>query len=88
MTVQCHIVVYEGCERLRAEDDVLRIVLPLRAEQLDMAVHLRGDCGFGLPKMYQVCEDHQLIYTFGLATNSRLKERRAAAKAAGAAVVQ
>ena len=58
---------------LGAEDDVLRVVLPLRVEQPDMAIHLRGDCGFGLPKMYQVCEDHQLTYTFGLATNNRLK---------------
>lgn len=58
---------------LGAEDDVLRVVLPLRAEQPDRAIHLRGDCGFGLPKMYQVCEDHQLTYTFGLATNNRLK---------------
>jgi hypothetical protein len=59
---------------LGAEDDLLRVVQPLLAEYPDMTIHVRGDCGFGLPKMYQVCEDHQLTYTFGLATNNRLKK--------------
>ncbi len=36
---------------LGAEDDLLRVVMPLRAEQPDIAIHVRGDCGFGLPKM-------------------------------------
>lgn len=58
-----------------AQDDVLRVVQPLRAEQPDRAIHMRGDCGFGLPKMYQVGEDHPLTYTFGRATNNRLKAR-------------
>lgn len=34
---------------------------------------VRGDAGFGLPRMYQVCEENKLTYTFGFAANARTK---------------
>lgn len=60
---------------LGADDDLLRVVAALRKERPDIAIHVRGDAGFGLPRMYEVCEQHGLTYTFGFATNVRLKER-------------
>lgn len=60
---------------LGADDDLLRVVSALRKERPDIAIHVRGDAGFGLPRMYEVCEENHLTYTFGLATNARLKKR-------------
>jgi hypothetical protein len=34
---------------------------------------VRGDAGFGLPLMYEVCENNGLTYTFGFSSNARLK---------------
>jgi len=58
-----------------ADDDLLRVVAALRKERPDIAIHVRADAGFGLPRMYEVCEQNGLTYTFGFATNARLKER-------------
>jgi hypothetical protein len=58
---------------LGAEDDLMRVVNALRAERPDIAIHVRGDAGFGVPKMYEVCEENGLTYTFGFSTNARLK---------------
>lgn len=58
---------------LGAEDDLLRVVAALRKERPDIRIHVRGDAAFGIPKMYAVCEDNGLSYTFGLSTNARLK---------------
>lgn len=59
---------------LGADDDLLRVVRALRQARADIRIHIRGDAGFGLPLMYDVCEQNQLTYTLGLASNSRLKE--------------
>ena len=40
-----------------------------------MAVHARGDAGFGLPLMYDACEGNGLTYTLGFSSNARLKKR-------------
>ncbi len=58
---------------LGAEDDLMRVVNALRKERPDIIIHVRGDAGFGLPKMYEICEENNLTYTFGFATNARLK---------------
>jgi hypothetical protein len=58
---------------LGADDDLMRVVNALRKERPDIKIHVRGDAGFGLPKMYQICEENGLSYTFGFATNPRLK---------------
>jgi hypothetical protein len=56
-----------------AEDDLMRIVNALRKERPDIQIHVRGDGGFGLPLMYETCENNSLTYTFGFSTNPRLK---------------
>jgi hypothetical protein len=58
---------------LGAEDDLLRIVKALRQARPDIAIHVRGDAGFGLPKMYDLCERNDLTYTLGFSSNARLK---------------
>lgn len=59
---------------LGADDDLMRVVDALRAARPDIQVHVRGDAGFGVPWMYEVCEDNTLSYTFGFSTNERLKK--------------
>lgn len=59
---------------LGAEEDLMRVVEALRKERPDIRIHVRGDAGFGLPLMYEACEKNSLTYTFGFATNSRLKK--------------
>lgn len=58
---------------LGAEDDLMRVVEALRRARPDIAIHVRGDAGFGVPWMYDICEQNGLSYTFGFATNARLK---------------
>jgi hypothetical protein len=45
----------------------------LRAVWPDVQVHVRGDSGLGVPRMYDVCQELRLTYTFGIAMNSRLR---------------
>lgn len=59
---------------LGADEDLMRVVNALRKERPDIAIHIRGDAGFGMPRMYEVCEQNNLTYTFGFSTNSRLKK--------------
>jgi len=59
---------------LGAEDDLMRVVNALRQERPDIIIHVRGDAGFGMPKMYEISEENQLTYTLGFATNARLKK--------------
>lgn len=56
-----------------ADEDLMRIVDALRKQRPDIQIHIRGDAGFGLPRMYEVCEENDLSYTFGFSTNSRLR---------------
>ena len=58
---------------LGAEDDLAYLVRRLRRAWPDVALHFRGDCGFGVPDMYDVCERFRVSYTFGLSTNTVLK---------------
>jgi len=57
-----------------ADDDLMRVVNALRQERPDIQIHVRGDGGFGLPLMYEICENNGLTYTFGFSTNPRLKK--------------
>jgi hypothetical protein len=38
-----------------------------------VALHVRGDCGFGVPDMSDACERLGVLYTFGLSTNAVLQ---------------
>ena len=58
---------------LGADDDLLRVVKALRAARPDVRIHVRGDAGFGVPWMYDACENNGLSYTFGFSANPRLK---------------
>ncbi len=59
---------------LGADEDLMRVVNALRKERPDIAIHVRADAGFGNPKMYEICEENGLSYTFGFSTNVRLKK--------------
>ncbi len=53
---------------------VLRgLVRLLRARWPDVALELRADSGFAIPRLYRFCEQEQISYTIGLATNPRLE---------------
>lgn len=58
---------------LGADEDLMRVVNALRRERPDIKVHVRGDAGFGLPVMYDICEQNNLSYTLGFTSNPRLK---------------
>lgn len=59
---------------LGADDDLRYVVGRLRAAFPDVQIHVRGDSGFGVPMMYNVCEELRTTYTFGLTMNSRLQQ--------------
>jgi hypothetical protein len=63
---------------LGADDDLEYLVTRLRQHWPTLAIAVRGDCGFGVPAMYAVCERHGLDYTFGFAANAVLKRKTAA----------
>jgi hypothetical protein len=58
---------------LGADDDLAYLVARLRRVWPDVVLHFRGDCGFGVPAMYEVCESLRVSYTFGLSTNAVLQ---------------
>lgn len=58
---------------LGADDDLRYLTERLRTVWPDVEIVLRGDSGFGLPIMYEVCEELGLTYTLGLGMNARLK---------------
>src|SRR5262249_8086282 len=58
---------------LGADDDLAYLVTRLRQVWPDVALHFRGDCGFGVPAMYDVCEELRVSYTFGLSANPVLQ---------------
>jgi len=59
---------------LGADEDLMRVVNALRRQRPDIRIHIRGDAGFGLPLMYDLCEKNGLSYTFGFSTNARLRK--------------
>jgi hypothetical protein len=58
---------------LGADDDLAYLVARLRRAWPDVALHFRGDCGFGVPGMCEVCERLRVSYTFGLSANGVLQ---------------
>ncbi len=58
---------------LGADDDLEFLVQRIRARWPDVDIEVRADSGFGVPRMYQVCERLGLWYTFGIGMNPRLK---------------
>jgi hypothetical protein len=58
---------------LGADEDLEYLVSRLREKWPDVDIEVRADSGFGVPKMYEVCERLGIWYTFGIGMNSRLK---------------
>ena len=58
---------------LGADEDLNRVISPLRKAKPALAIHVRGDCGFRVPRRYAFCEENELTYTFGLTSNPVLK---------------
>lgn len=54
---------------LGADDDLEYIVKRVRAVWPNVCIRVRGDAGFGVPVMYDLCERLELIYTFGQSAN-------------------
>src|SRR5271157_1744844 len=59
---------------LGADNDLRYLVKRLRAVWPDVHIHVRADSGFGVPLMYDVCQELRLSYTFGIGMNSRLRD--------------
>ena len=58
---------------LGADDDLEFLVNRVRARWPDVDIEVRADSGFGVPRMYEVCERLGLWYTFGIGMNPRLQ---------------
>lgn len=58
---------------LGADEDLEYLVTRLRDKWPDVDIEVRADSGFGVPRMYEVCERLGIWYTFGIGMNSRLK---------------
>lgn len=59
---------------LGAADDIERVVRRLREVWPDVVIHLRGDCGFAAPDIYELCEANHIDYSIGMGLNPRLKK--------------
>jgi Transposase DDE domain group 1 len=63
------------CEpSLGVDNDLRYLIGRLRAVWPDVHIHVRGDSGLGVPRMYKVCQELRISYTFGIAMNSRLRD--------------
>jgi hypothetical protein len=62
------------CEpSLGVDNDLRYLAGRLRAAWPDVQIHVRGDSGLGVPRMYDVCRELRLSYTFGFGMNARLE---------------
>ena len=59
---------------LGADDDVKYLVTRLRQAFPGVRIVLRADSGFGVPRMYQACEQIEIDYTIGMGMNPTLKK--------------
>ena len=59
---------------LGADDDLEYVVRRLRQAWPGVRIHLRGDSGFGSPRVYDACERLDILYTIGIGMNARLKK--------------
>ena len=58
---------------LGADDDLKYLVTRLRAAWPNVRIRVRGDCGFGVPLMHELCDRLDVIYTFGQSSNAVLQ---------------
>lgn len=60
---------------LGVADDLRRVVLAIREKFPDVQILVRTDSGFGVPAVYEVCEELRIDYEIGVRMNSTLKKR-------------
>jgi hypothetical protein len=60
---------------LGADDDLRRVVRAVRERFPDVQILLRADSGFGVPTMYDVCEELGIDYEIGVRMNKRLQKQ-------------
>jgi len=58
---------------LGADDDLEYLVTRVRAVWPNVRIRVRGDCGFGVPAMYELCDRLDMIYTMGQSANAVLQ---------------
>src|SRR5580692_2388766 len=58
---------------LGADDDLEYLVTRLRTTWPNVRIRVRGDCGFGVPRMHELCDRLDVIYTFGQSANAVLQ---------------
>jgi hypothetical protein len=58
---------------LGADDDLEYLVGRVRAAWPNVRIRVRGDCGFGVPRMHELCDRLDVIYTFGQSANAVLQ---------------
>src|SRR5271154_4863071 len=73
---------------LGAAEDIEYLVKRLRHVWPDVVIVVRGDSAFGIPRIIDVCERLNLLYTFGLAANAVLQRRTEALQAQAVAAFQ
>lgn len=59
---------------LGADHDLRYLMGRLRDVWPDVRVHVRGDSGLSVPRMYDACQELRVDYTFGIGMNPRLRE--------------
>jgi hypothetical protein len=60
---------------LGVDDDLRHLVPRLRQAFPGVRIVVRGDAGYGVPTMYNACEELLIEYTFGIGANNVLKAR-------------
>jgi hypothetical protein len=60
-------------DRPPEDDDLAYLETRLRQAWPAVVRHFRGDCGCGVPDLYDACERPGVAYTFGLSTNAALQ---------------
>src|SRR5262245_39121476 len=73
---------------LGADDDLTYLVHRLRQVWPDLVITVRGDSGFGVPRMYETCEQFRVDYTFGLGSNAVLQRETEGLLSAAVAAYQ
>lgn len=58
---------------LGADDDLAYLVSRVRAAWPNVRIRVRGDCGFGVPILHDLCMRLDVLYTFGQSANAVLQ---------------
>ena len=69
-------------------EDLRRVASRLREAWPDVRIHIRGDSGFGSPKVHQACDALEVQFTVGVGMNGVLKQRTDETLSAAAAAFE